>query len=41
MLEAYFDIPSLYLVAKMLENLSVSVEIRIIKALKFSGVFQL
>ena len=38
MLEAYFDIQSLYLVEKMLENISVGVEIRIIQAQKFSGV---
>jgi len=38
MLEAFFDIQSLYLVEKMLENLSVRVEIRIIKAQTFSGV---
>ena len=34
MLEADFDMLSLYLV---LENLSVSVEMRILKALQFSG----
>jgi len=37
MLEAYLDMQSLYLVEKMLENISVNVEIRILKALKFSG----
>ena len=37
-LEVYFDIQSLYLVEKMLENISVRVEIRIIKAQKFSDV---
>jgi len=38
MLEAYFDKYILYLVEKiMLKNLSVRVEIRIPKALKFSG----
>jgi len=36
-LDAYFDVLSLYLVEKMLENLSVSVEIRILKARKFLG----
>jgi len=36
MLEAYFDMLSLYLVKVMLENLSMSVEIRILKALQFS-----
>jgi len=38
MLEVYFDIQSLYLVEKMLENISVGVEIRIIKAQKFADV---
>jgi len=38
MLEAYIDMQSLYLVEKILENLSVSVEIRIIEVQKFSGV---
>jgi len=38
MLETYFDMERLCLVEKkMLEILSVSVEITIIKALKFSG----
>jgi len=39
--EAYFDIQSLYLVEKMPENLSVSAEIRIIKAQKSRRYFQL
>jgi len=39
MLEVYCDIESLYLVEKMLENLSVRVEIRIIKAQKFQALF--
>jgi len=34
MLETYFDMLSLFLVEEMLENLSVSEEIRILKALK-------
>ena len=33
--EAYFDMLSMYLMEKMLENLSVSVKIRIFNALKF------
>jgi len=37
MLEAYFEMKNLYFVEKMLEKLSVSVEIQILKALKFSG----
>jgi len=37
MLEALFAMQSLFLVEKMLENLCVSVEIGILKELKFSG----
>ena len=37
MLKAYFGIKSSSLVEKRLENLSLSVEIRILKALKYSG----
>jgi len=35
MLEAYFDVLSLYLVENMLENVSVSVEIKILNVAKF------
>jgi len=39
MLEVYFDIQNLYLVEKnAMENISVRVEIRIIKAQKILGV---
>ena len=37
MVEAYFDMVSLYLVEKILEISSMSVEFRILKSLKFSG----
>jgi len=37
MLGPYFEKESLYMVEKMLENSSVSVEIRALKALKFLG----